>query len=280
MNMEEKKPTVSVIIPTCNSTKTLLSCLESVRNQTYKHLEIIVVDSFSSDGTVKISENFGAEVILQKSNQAEARNIGVAQSSGEYVLFLDSDQILSQTVIQECVEKCAQEKTEMVRIPEVFVGKGYWSICSAVWKNRYEKVEHVYGEHAGLMHGEPRFFVKSRFQDMGMFDNMLVWGEDYELYERLKSLTVTEGFCKSVLYHLEATSLKEIFLKSLRYGKSMPTFVKQTKKPIFPSMMNHALLTFAEILKEPLKPDVVLGCFFLFIVKSNSMLIGALRHMS
>ena len=277
MNPKMETPEVSIIIPTHNSAQTLPSCLKSVRNQIYKHLEVIVVDDLSSDETVKISESFGAEIILRKSNQAEARNVGVAQSSGEYVLFLDSDQILSPSVIEECVEKCVQEKAEMVRIPEVFVGKGYWSVCSAVWKNRYEKVEHLYGRRSGLMHGEPRFFVKARIQDLGMFDTLLVWGEDYELYERLKSANVKEGFCTSVLYHLEADSLKQILLKNLRYGRWMPAFVKQTDRLIFPSMLSHALLTFAQIVKEPQKPDVVFGCFLLFFVKSSSMLIGVVR---
>jgi glycosyltransferase involved in cell wall biosynthesis len=277
MGLNNKVPKVSIVIPTYNSAQTLPSCLESIRNQTYRNIEVIVVDALSSDETVKISERFGAQVVLQQSNQAEARNVGVAKSEGEYVLFLDSDQVLSPSVVEECVKKCLNEMAEMVRIPEVFVGKGYWSVCSAVWKNRYEAVEHVHKRRQDLMHGEPRFFVKRPLQEFGAFDAMLVWGEDYELYERLKGANIREGFCTSVLYHQEAASLKQIFLKNLHYGKSMPTFVKQTKRLLFSSMLSHALLVFAEIVKEPPRLDLVLGCFLLFSVKSGSMLIGVLR---
>ena len=267
-----KKPTVSIVIPTYNSAQTLSSCLNSVQKQIYHQLEVIVVDGFSSDETVALSKRFGAKVIQRKSNQAEARNLGVAHSTGEYVLFLDSDQILSPSVVEECVEKCVVEKAEMVRIPEVFIGKGYWSVCSAVWKNHYEKVEQVYGGRTGLMHGEPRFFVKSRLQELGAFYVKLVWGEDYELYERLKRVHVKEGFCSSVLYHAEAASLRQMFLKNLHYGKTMPNFLKQTDNVIFPSMLSHAMLTFVEILKRPLKPHIMFGCVLLFFVRSSSML--------
>src|SRR3990170_3504855 len=274
MNPKMETPEVSIIIPTHNSAQTLPSCLKSVRNQIYKHLEVIVVDDLSSDETVKISESFGAEIILRKSNQAEARNVGVAQSSGEYVLFLDSDQILSPSVVEECVGKCVKEKAEMVRIPEVFVGKGFWSVCSAVWKNRYEKVEHLYGTRMNLIHGEPRFFVKMRLEDVGLFDTMLVWGEDYDLYERLKSMNLKEAYCTSVLYHHEIVSLRQWSVKNMRYGKSMPVFLHQTNRQVFPSMLNHALLTFTQILKEPQRPTIVAGCALLLCIKSYSMIIG------
>jgi glycosyltransferase involved in cell wall biosynthesis len=219
MALKTKNPKVSIIIPTHNSAETLPECLRSVQTQTYRNLEIIVVDSYSDDETAKIAESFGATVILRKSNQAEARNVAVAKSNGDYVFFLDSDQTLSPSVIEESVEKSEREKAGMVRIPEVFVGTSYWGICSAAWKNYYENVEFLYRHGEGLMHGEPRFFVKSRLQDIGAFDATLVWGEDYDLLERLRRARVKEAFCNSVLYHRESTSLKQILLKNLRYGK-------------------------------------------------------------
>jgi hypothetical protein len=93
----------------------------------------------------------------------------------------------------------------------------------------------------------------------------------------LKGANIREGFCTSVLYHQEEASLRQMFLKNLHYGESIPSFVKQTKRLIFPSMLSHALLVFAEIVKEPPRLDLVLGCFLLFSVKSGSMLIGVLR---
>jgi glycosyltransferase involved in cell wall biosynthesis len=279
MNTQIEKPKVSIIIPTHNSAQTLSWCLQSIKNQTYDYCEVIVVDDLSSDETIRIAENFGVKILQQKCNPAEARNLGVAVSTGEYVLFLDSDQSLSPSVIEECVDKCVKEKAEMIRIPEFFVGKGFWSVCSAVWKNHYEKVEHLYGKRISLIHGEPRFFVRTRIEDVGMFDTMLVWGEDYDLYERLKSLNVKEAYCTSVLHHREVVSLRQLLMKNLRYGKSVPVFLHQTNRQVFPSMLSHALLTFTQILKEPQRPTIVAGCALLLWIKSYSIIIGVLRGL-
>jgi hypothetical protein len=165
----------------------------------------------------------------------------------------------------------------MIRIPEVFVGKGFWSVCSAVWKNRYEKVEHLYGKRVNLFHGEPRFFIRARIEEVGMFNTLLTWGEDYDLYERLNSMNVKEAYCTSVLYHHEAVSLRQLFMKSLRYGESVPIFLERTNRKVFPSIVNHALLTFIHILKEPQRPSVIAGCALLLWIKSHSMIIGAIK---
>jgi glycosyltransferase involved in cell wall biosynthesis len=276
-NSKSKKPIVSIIVPTHNSAQTLSKCLQSVKNQTYKSFEVIVVDDFSIDETDRIARNFGVKVIRRKCNPAEARNIGIAASAGEYMLFLDSDQVLMPSVIEECVNKCTKENVEMVRLPEVFVGEGFWSVCSAVWKNHYEKVEHLYGTHGGLMHGAARFFVKKRIEAVGMFDAVLLWGEDYDVYERLKSINVKETYCTSVLYHYESVSLKQWFLKNLRYGETMQVFIHQTKKQVFPWLVSHALLTFFQVLKEPQRPSVVVGCVVLVWLKTCSMIMGVLK---
>jgi len=270
------KPKVSIVIPTSNSAQTLEKCLRSVKNQTYNNSEIIVIDDFSNDETVTIAESFEAKIIRQKCNPAQARNLGVECSSGEYVLFLDSDQILSPSVVEESLVKRIKENAEMVRIPEVFVGKEFWSVCSAVWRNCYDEVERLYEKRFSLVRGKPRFFVKKRVVDAGMFDNLLLWGEDYDLHQRLKNMNVKEAQCESVLYHCESFSLKQFFVKNLRYSKSMPIFMQQAKVEVFPNMLNHGLLTFAMILRKPQRPKIIVGCALLFWIKSTSMIIGVL----
>ena len=83
-------------IPTSNSEKTLRHCLESVQRETYPASEIIVVDDFSVDRTKCIALMFGTKFIRRRVGRADARNLGFQYSSGEYILFLDSDQQLNQ----------------------------------------------------------------------------------------------------------------------------------------------------------------------------------------
>ena len=277
MEKGSEKPKVSIIIPTYNSGKTLAKCLKSIHDQSYTFYEVIIVDSFSNDNTLKTAKEFEAKIIQQKCNPALARNIGVANSTGKYILFLDSDQVLSKSVIEECVKKCRNEKVGMVRIPEVFIGKSFWSRCSAVWKNYYEKVEQLYGASENLVHGEPRFLIKEQITRVGMLDAALLWGEDYDLYEKLKKANIKEASCKSKLYHYELPSIRKILIKNLRYGKSMPIFLQQTKKQIFPLMIRHALLTFREVFRNFKKsPAIIAGCAILLYLKTYCRLIGLL----
>ena len=277
MEKSLEKPKVSIIIPTYNSEDTLSECLKGVCNQSYPFYEVIVVDNFSNDDTLKIATEFGAKIIQQKCNPALARNIGVANSTSKYILFLDSDQVLSKFVTEECVRKCENENAGMVRITEIFIGKGFWSFCSATWKNCYFKVEKLYGASENIITGEPRFFVKEKITRVGMFDAGLVWGEDYDLYMRLRKLNIKETSCKSKLYHYEPTSIEKILVKNLRYGKSMPIFLQQTKKQIFPSLLRNALLTFREVFRNFKKsPAIIAGCAALLCLKTYSMVIGLL----
>lgn len=267
-----EKPKVSIIIPTYNSGKTLSKCLESVYGQSYPFFEVIIVDNYSNDNTVEIAKKFGAKVIQAKSNPAAARNIGVANSTGKYVLFVDSDQILSPTVIEECVKKCESGDTSMVKIPEVFIGMNFWSRCSALWKNCYQKA----AEHR--FRGEPRFFVKNHLIQAKMFDERLTWAEDQELYNRMKAFKFKELSCINVLFHIEPDSVGEIMFKNFRYGESMPFYSRVTGQQFFLSVIKDSMLTLVAFFKKHgTKPLVVMGCVFLLFLKAYAIALGLLK---
>lgn len=277
MEESSEKPRVSIIIPTNNSGETIEECLRSIQGQTYPLYEVIIVDNFSNDGTLETAKKFGAKIIQQKCNPAQARNVGVDNSTGRYVLFLDSDQVLSPTVVEECVERCENEKIGMIIIPEVFIGKSFWSSCSAAWKNCYEEVARSYENRGDIIHNRPRFFTKEEITHAGMLDDSLHWGEDYDLHRKLKKANVREAECKSKIYHHELTSIRDTLIKNLRYGKSMPIFLQQTRQRIFPLMFEYALLTYRKVFKNfKNSPSVIIGCAVLLCIKSYSMIIGLL----
>lgn len=87
----------SIIIPAYNSEKFIEECLNSIFSQTYKNIEVIVVDDCSTDNTLKVLEGYKQIKIFStkvNSRQGVARNIGLENCTGDYVLFVDSDDTL------------------------------------------------------------------------------------------------------------------------------------------------------------------------------------------
>ena len=94
---------ISVIIPAHNEEKYLMRTVQSIKNQTFKNFEIIVVDDGSTDKTASVAKNEVDFVVSlkKKSGPAKARNAGVKKSSGEMLVFLDADTALSPQVLEE-----------------------------------------------------------------------------------------------------------------------------------------------------------------------------------
>lgn len=97
--------TVSVVVPCYNAARTLPACLESVRAQTYRPVEVLVVDDRSTDDSREIAARLGARVLAQPVNRgvSAARNAGVAATTGDVVFFLDADVALAPDAIANAV---------------------------------------------------------------------------------------------------------------------------------------------------------------------------------
>lgn len=89
---------ISVVLPTYNSSKTIARCLESILDQTSPCERIVVVDRFSNDGTAEIARGYGVVLIQTMANRSSARNAGLAESRSPGVLFVDSDMILPPNI--------------------------------------------------------------------------------------------------------------------------------------------------------------------------------------
>jgi len=98
------KPEVSVVIPAYNSEKHIAETLRSVLAQTYRNYEVIVVDDGSSDGTLRLARSFEPQVkVLTKKNggPASARNLAISNSQGDYIAFLDGDDLWVEDKLEE-----------------------------------------------------------------------------------------------------------------------------------------------------------------------------------
>lgn len=98
--MSTSSPTVSVIIPSLNAERTIAEAINSVLAQTIRPLEVLVIDDSSSDRTVAIAASLGSQVrVLYNTigGPGAARRIGVNEAKGEYIAFVDADDMLDPT---------------------------------------------------------------------------------------------------------------------------------------------------------------------------------------
>ena len=111
---------ISVIVPIYNVERYLDECLNSIQNQSYKDIEVILVNDGSTDSSKTICERYCEEDsrfhLINQTNQGQsvARNVGVTASKGEYIAFVDSDDIIKTNYL----EKLMQYMTEEVDIVE------------------------------------------------------------------------------------------------------------------------------------------------------------------
>ena len=117
-----KEPKISIISPIYNRAQFILRFLRSIQNQFFDDIEIILVDDFSTDNSVKLIEKYQKEderIILLKHNKNKGtlitRNDGVLFSKGEYIIIPDPDDILSKDILNVCYKVSKEKNLEMIR---------------------------------------------------------------------------------------------------------------------------------------------------------------------
>ncbi len=109
---------VSIIVPIYNEEENLRKCIESLINQTYKELEIILINDGSTDKSKEIIESFKDKriIAIDKKNTgiSDTRNKGIDKSTGDYIMFVDSDDYLELNCIERLIETAEKENSEIV----------------------------------------------------------------------------------------------------------------------------------------------------------------------
>jgi len=200
-------PTVSVIVPTRNSVRTLRACLSSVRAQTYPKIELIVVDNKSGDGTVRVAQELADHVVDWGPERTAQRNRGALIAQGRFLLFIDSDMVLSPGVVSDCLAAAAASEAPAVVIPETSTGVGFWAKCRA-----HERACYVGDD----LIEAARFIDQRKFQSVGGYDERLIGGDDWDLSRR-----VAQGFrlprTESVIIHDEGRIILRRWLAKKAY---------------------------------------------------------------
>jgi glycosyltransferase involved in cell wall biosynthesis len=220
-----QQPLVSIIIPVKNSGALLEDCLESIKNQTYSNVEVIIVDSGSKDNTQALAKKFHARFYnyfpkVEKGlfDAPHKRNFGVKKAKGELIYYADADMRMSLDVIKDAV--IASEKYDAIIIKEDSYGEGIWSRAKNLERKCY------WGDNTVEA---PRFVKKATWESLGGLDEVLGGGgDDWDLYQKLLENGYPVGRIKDIVKHYEGRlTLKKLFMKRFMYGRDSLRYIRK-----------------------------------------------------
>lgn len=203
------KPLVSAIITTKNSSRTLSLLLQSLKDQTYKNIEIVVVDNASSDATQEIASKFTSKVYVKGPERSAQRNFGAQKAKGQYLFILDADMELTPRVIEDCVETVQRINVQVLVVPERTIGDGL-----LVRVRQFEREMYM----GDLSIELARFFSKKVFLEFGGYDLELTGPEDYDLSYRMSKKYKIGRSHEYILHHEENLRLSLLLEKKYYYA--------------------------------------------------------------
>ena len=212
-------PLVSVIVLNWNGKKFLQECFESLKNQIYPNLELIMVDNNSSDGSVDFVKNNFSDIIVIKNNEnfgfAKGNNIGIKTARGDYVFVLNNDTKTDKNCIKFLVETAENNRGIGMAAPKIVsinnpklidsVGMNIYPDGLARGKGRNETDSGQYNKTSEILFPSAcaALYRKKMLNEIGLFDEtFFAYCEDTDLGIRAR-LAGWQGLTepKAVVYH-------------------------------------------------------------------------------
>jgi len=213
-----KKKLISIIIPVYNTEQYLRECLDSVVNQTYKNLEIIIIDDWSTDNSGKICDEYAnndkrIKVLHQKNaDLSAARNAGLKIATWEYIWYIDSDDYVELDMYEKLYSLIETSKSDLV------ICNWYINQKDGLWiKNTKFPNKKIVDPDEALEY---------------FYNSMYVWNKLYSK-EFVKDLLFVETFAQDVIYNFAIfKKIKRIACldECLNYYRYNPTSRLHTKK--------------------------------------------------
>ena len=210
---------ISVIIPAYNCEKYIGDCLDSIFNQTYKNIEIIVINDGSTDGTINILKEFEKKDsrinLIDKENTgvSNTRNLGIKVAKGKYFTFIDSDDWIEKDFIEELHKSIIKNQAEIVRCNYMLVENDK-KIKRKVRNIDYKKYEgdsvnEVISEFLISNTGNENYvmlFMIKNDKEKIFFDENLIYMEDLIYYFDLIASRKSIYFLDKELYNYRSNA--------------------------------------------------------------------------
>jgi len=285
------KPLVSVIIPTHNRSDKLIKAVESVIKQTYKNIEIIIIDDNSTDDTLEvirkyIDENKDYSVIYHKNinnlGNAATRNVGIKMAKGEYVAFLDDDDIWLSEKLEKQVRLAQEENIKVV-------------FCGTLWQEGKKIIKKTISDNktVSFEHGGPTstwLISRDVFDEVGLFDERFPSAVDGEFLVRLNK-KYKSGHVREFLYihyyypdQISSSTTKKINGFSMLLEKHRNNFNKYELSSAALKLAIYRLfggkkdfkMILLSILKKPSLKNIIILIFFIFPIRISRYFLNKL----
>lgn len=216
---------ISIIIPTYNSEKTITDTLESIKNQTYKDVEVIVVDGLSKDKTLEIvkgfSDKINIKIISEKDDGLyDAMNKGIKIASGDIVHILNSDDYYTKDSVLETIVNVftKNKETEMLYGDIEYFDKDNKKNITRTWKTgEYSDIK----LNGGWIIPHPALFLRRSLYERvdNIFDTRLKIAADYEFILRfLKVYKIKPFYLPEILVSMRTGGVSDGNLSSKMKG--------------------------------------------------------------
>lgn len=261
-------PLVFVIIACKNTADYFERCLLSVKGQTYKNVEIVVVDNFSTDGTYNIAKKYADQTFQMGPERSTQFNYGFKQSKGELIYRIGPDYELELDVIEKCVAKI-NDGYDALALHNRSVGDSIWAKVRYVERESYRNDDSIVAV---------RFMKRNVFQDVGMFDESLVAGEDFDLHNRMVAVGYKWTHVDAIENHIgEPKNIYQVWKKFYYYGRTIRRYQLKNKSQAKEQLVFFRP-SFKKIQRELVKSPKMFVAFWVYMfVKYSAGFVGMVR---
>ena len=253
---------ISVIIPIYNKETYLKKCINSVINQTYKTLEIILINDGSSDNSLLICEDFLKKderiTIINQNNQgvSKARNNGLNKAKGEWVCFLDADDYLDSSCFEDLIKYSLNDNIDVIQF-----GLRKWQGNNYLGERRNNNylICHTFEELLNSLTLTPvsacLHLVKKSLLDTNkiIFDEDMSYGEDmlfmYKVFMCAKSIVLTDKVLYNQVLSDNSLTRSSVSYKQLKnnldFSNRLIEYAKEKEQlTVFNKELNSMLKTY------------------------------------
>lgn len=260
--MNEEK--ISVIVPTYNNENSIRRCIDSIINQNYKNLEIIVINDGSTDNTKNILEEYKKEItVYEKVNEgvSSARNLGIQKCNAEYLLFVDADDYLEPEAIKTMYNEIITTNSDIV------MGNVENSNIDRITIED-DKYEYIYNRKIKFFMVQWNKLMKKKIFKNLTYPNIHIAEDDYMIYhllENVKKITFigkkTYNYCLNI-NGITANRLN-YYQEILYVFKDRYNFFEKTKykEEFYKLYMNYYIFLYCEFRDKNIKKHDIVAQF-------------------